>query len=183
MTNRTDTRMLGRSLLATRGRIGEALPSISKIADRGLIWPVLGGVLCLPGRTRRAGVAGMSAVLASSAFTGVLQAVVNRKRPSPLISLLSRGSAARPSSSSFPSTHTSNAFAFAFAATCVRPALGLPLIPFAAGIGTARIGIAHHFPSDVLAGAFIGAGFGTFTGILLRRRPLDVVRAPTRDLV
>lgn len=175
-------RRLRQALFATRGRIGKTLPAISKIADRGLVWPAVGGALCLHGATRRAGVAGMSAVLASSAFTGVLQAVIDRDRPPRLTSLVTRGSFARPRSSSFPSTHTSNAFAFAFAATWVRPALGLPLIPFAAAIGAARIGIAHHYPSDVLAGAVIGAGFGTLFGALhgSRSARMGMVWCPTR---
>jgi undecaprenyl-diphosphatase len=111
----------------------------------------------------------MSAVLACSAFTGALQAVVDRDRPPRLVSLVTRGSFARPRSSSFPSTHTSNAFAFAVAASCVRPALGFPLVPFAIAIGAARVGIAHHYPSDVLAGAVIGVAFGMLTGFVVRR--------------
>jgi len=45
-TRRADKRWLRRSLRASRGNWGSALPWISKVADRGLVWPLLGGALC-----------------------------------------------------------------------------------------------------------------------------------------
>jgi len=170
VTARWDKRVLRRSMYASRGRVGELLPAISKVADRGLVWPALGGALCLNRATRRAGTAGIGAVLVCSAVTGVLQTVVNRDRPSRLKSLVSRGSFARPASSSFPSTHAANAFAFASAASCLFPPLGLGLFPVAAAISAARVGMAHHYPSDVLAGSFIGAVVGVSVGVASRRR-------------
>lgn len=170
VTARWDNRVLRRSMYASRGRVGRALPAISKVADRGLVWPALGGVLCLHRATRRAGASGIGAVLVCSAVTGVLQAAVDRDRPSRLKSLVARGSATRPGSSSFPSTHTANAFAFASAASCLSPALGVGLFPFAAAISAARVGMAHHYPSDVLAGSFIGAVVGVSLGVAIRRR-------------
>jgi len=44
-TRRADKRWLRRSLVASRGSWGSALPWISKVADRGLVWPLLGGAL------------------------------------------------------------------------------------------------------------------------------------------
>ncbi len=170
VTARWDNRVLRRSTYASRGRVGELLPAISKVADRGLVWPALGGVLCLHGATRRAGAGGIGAVLVCSAVTGVLQAVIDRDRPSRLKSLVARGSVARPASSSFPSTHAANAFAFASAASCLVPALGVGLLPFAAAISAARVGMAHHYPSDVLAGFAIGTAVGVSVGLASRRR-------------
>jgi len=170
VTARWDHRVLRRSMYVSRGQVGELLPAISRVADRGLVWPALAGVLCLHRATRRAGAGGIGAVLVCSAVTGVLQAVVDRDRPSRLKSLVSRGSVARPASSSFPSTHAANAFAFASAASCLVPALGVGLFPFAAAISTARVGMAHHYPSDVLAGSFVGAAVGVSLGVAIRRR-------------
>lgn len=180
VTSRWDHRVLLRSVLAGRGHAGAILPAISKVADRGVVWPVLGAVLCLHRATRRAGAGGVGAVLVCSAVTGVVQAAVDRDRPSRLTSLLARGSVARPGSSSFPSTHAANAFAFASAASCLVPALGLGLFPAAAAIGAARVGMAHHYPSDVLAGCVIGAAVGGFVGIATRRAGARPARPASR---
>ena len=170
MTSRWDHRVLRQSVIAARGHAGAILPAISEVADRGLVWPVLGAVLCLHQATRRAGAAGVGAVLVCSAVTGVVQAAVDRDRPARLTSLLARGSVARPGSSSFPSTHSANAFAFTTAASWLVPALGLGLFPAAAAISAARVGMAHHYPSDVLAGSLIGATVGVSVGVAIRRR-------------
>ncbi|HET7474881.1 MAG TPA: hypothetical protein VFJ97_02535 [Dermatophilaceae bacterium] len=69
MTTRTDKRVLRRALLATRGNVGKTLPAISKVADRGLLWPILCSVMCLHRTTRRAGAGGLGAVLVTSALT------------------------------------------------------------------------------------------------------------------
>jgi len=187
VTSKWDHRVLLRSVLAGRGHAGAILPAISKVADRGVVWPVLGAVLCLHRATRRAGAGGVGAggvgaVLVCSAVTGVVQAAVDRDRPSRLTSLLARGSVARPGSSSFPSTHAANAFAFASAASCLVPALGLGLFPAAAAIGAARVGMAHHYPSDVLAGCVIGAAVGGFVGIATRRAGARPARPASRLL-
>ncbi len=170
MTNRRDKRLLRRSLIASRGRTGRKLPSISKLADRGVIWPLLGAAMYASPRLRGSGVAGVGGVVLTSGLTAILQIVVRRDRPSRLTALFARGSRRRPSSGSFPSTHAANAAAFAAAATTVRPVLGPVLLPAAAAIGAARVAMAHHYPSDVIAGATIGAGVGTVTGIVVRRR-------------
>jgi len=113
---RADKRWLRRSLVASRGSWGSALPWISKVGDRGLVWPLLGGALAARRSTRSAGAAGIAAVVVTSAVTWAIQQAVQRDRPSTLTALVTRGSARRPAASSFPSTHAANAFAFAAAA-------------------------------------------------------------------
>ncbi len=167
---RTDKRWLRRALMASRGSWGRALPWVSKVADRGLVWPLLGGALAARRSTRSAGAAGIAAVVVTSAVTGAIQQAVQRDRPSPLTSLVTRGSARRPAASSFPSAHAANAFAFATAAGTICPGLSVVLVPLAAAIGVARVGIAHHYPTDVVAGALTGTGIGTGIGLLVRRR-------------
>ena len=158
--------------MASRGSWGSALPWISKGADRGLVWPLLGGALAARRSTRSAGAAGIAAVVVTSAVTWAIQQAVQRDRPPTLTALVTRGSARRPAASSFPSTHAANAFAFAFAAAAgtICPGLSVVLVPLAAAIGVARVGIAHHYPADVVAGALTGAGIGTAIGLFLRRR-------------
>lgn len=58
---------------------------------------------------------------------------------------------------SFPSGHTLHAVSFAWQATAHFPELGWVLIPLAALIAGSRVVLGLHYPSDVLAGAAIGA--------------------------
>src|SRR5207302_2347628 len=66
----------------------------------------------------------------------------------------------RPRTFSFPSAHTSSAFAFTVAAGAEMPALRGPLGLLAAAVAYSRIHNRVHYPSDVLAGAAIGAAIG-----------------------
>jgi undecaprenyl-diphosphatase len=58
---------------------------------------------------------------------------------------------------SFPSGHTLHAVAFTLVACAYYPALALVLIPFTVLTAASRIVLGLHYPSDVLAGAAIGA--------------------------
>ena len=58
---------------------------------------------------------------------------------------------------SFPSGHTLHAVSFAWQATAHFPELGWVLLPFAALVAGSRVVLGLHYPSDVLAGAAVGA--------------------------
>jgi undecaprenyl-diphosphatase len=58
---------------------------------------------------------------------------------------------------SFPSGHTLHAVAFTTIAISYYPHLALLLIPFAFLVALSRMVLGLHYPSDVLAGAAIGA--------------------------
>lgn len=58
---------------------------------------------------------------------------------------------------SFPSGHTLHAVSFAWQATAHFPELGWVLVPIAALIAGSRVVLGLHYPTDVLAGAAIGA--------------------------
>lgn len=72
----------------------------------------------------------------------------------PFIEKLSSGG-----SPSFPSGHTADAFAFAIATGLIyfRWYIILPVLIWAGLVGLSRMWLGVHFPSDVIAGAFIGA--------------------------
>jgi undecaprenyl-diphosphatase len=58
---------------------------------------------------------------------------------------------------SFPSGHTLHAVSFAWQATAHFPELGWVLVPLAALIAASRVVLGLHYPTDVIAGAAIGA--------------------------
>jgi undecaprenyl-diphosphatase len=58
---------------------------------------------------------------------------------------------------SFPSGHTLHAVAFTLVAVTYYPMLAWVLFPFTTLVGAARPVLGVHYPSDVLAGAAIGA--------------------------
>lgn len=58
---------------------------------------------------------------------------------------------------SFPSGHTLHAVSFTLIAVSFYPALGWLLFPFATLVALSRIVLGLHYPSDVLAGALLGA--------------------------
>jgi undecaprenyl-diphosphatase len=58
---------------------------------------------------------------------------------------------------SFPSGHTLHAVAFALVAAAYFPELAVLLVPVTIAVAASRIVLGLHYPSDVLAGATIGA--------------------------
>lgn len=58
---------------------------------------------------------------------------------------------------SFPSGHTLHAVAFTIAAVAHYPELAAPLAAFTVLTGASRVVLGLHYPSDVLAGAGLGA--------------------------
>jgi undecaprenyl-diphosphatase len=58
---------------------------------------------------------------------------------------------------SFPSGHTLHAVAFTLVAVSNFPALASVLVPFTLLIALSRVVLGLHYPSDVLAGAGVGA--------------------------
>jgi len=61
---------------------------------------------------------------------------------------------------SFPSGHTLHAVSFTLIATAHFPELAIVLVPFALLVAASRVVLGLHYPSDVLAGAALGAGIG-----------------------
>lgn len=108
--------------------------------------------------SRRLGVytAALAAVL-SIAMVQVIQHFYMHQRPfvarSGVVLLIKHGADA-----SFPSEHTTAAFALAAGIAMYRLRYGLMLLALAALIAFARVYVGVHYPGDVLGGAAIGIG-------------------------
>jgi undecaprenyl-diphosphatase len=67
---------------------------------------------------------------------------------------------------SFPSGHTLHAVSFTTLAVGSFPELAWLLVPFAALIAASRVVLGLHYPSDVAAGALIGATLAVLSMVL-----------------
>lgn len=129
------------------------------LGNSGLLWIALClGLLLFP-KTRRAGAAGLLALLCSLLLTNVLiKHLAQRTRPwllfDALIPLVYEGDP-----NSFPSGHTSAAFAAAGAwfYTLPRRWMKTAGLVMALLMGASRLYVGVHFPTDVLCGALVGS--------------------------
>lgn len=127
----------------------------------GWLWLALGVAILLFGGSEKfaaLGASGLSAALSVLLF-GRLKRLTGRRRPCHIephcwATLLP------PDQFSFPSGHTMTAFAVAMSLSLIYPAAAAGLFFCALSIALSRILLGMHFLSDVLAGAFIGAGLG-----------------------
>ncbi len=127
-------------------------------------WAVMGLALGFSGGRgpRYAWLLGLGATLAV-ASSQVLKRLFCRARPSLGIG----GFAAlteNPDAFSFPSGHTSAAFAIAVALAGEGSGLGVLTLALASGIALSRIYLGAHYPLDVAAGILVG----TLSGIVAR---------------
>lgn len=74
----------------------------------------------------------------------------------------------KPSSYSFPSGHTSSAFAAAIALLCHNRKWGVPVTVFAALMGFSRIYVEVHYCTDVLAGVVSGAACALIAVLIVK---------------
>lgn len=103
------------------------------------------------------------AVLTSLALTGALKAVTGRPRPRErLAGAGTFGAAMGDLDSSFPSAHTSAAFALATVLSQEDPRRKDWYWAGAAVIGLSRLYQDEHFASDVFAGALLGIATGKY---------------------
>ena len=95
---------------------------------------------------------------------------VNRQRPFHKYAFIEKASSG--SSPSFPSGHTSDAFALAASLTIAFPRryLGIILFVWAAMVGYSRMHLGVHFPSDVIASILIAYASAFFTLKVFRYR-------------
>src|SRR5258706_975674 len=87
----------------------------------------------------------------------LLKRSTSRRRPFQVVPAIAAG-AAPLDAFSFPSGHTLHAVAFTLVALAYYPALAPVLVAFTLLTAASRVVLGLHYPSDVLAGAALGAG-------------------------
>jgi Membrane-associated phospholipid phosphatase len=126
----------------------------------GQLWLILGLVLLYFKKTRKTGAAILVSFLGVLLFGELLlKHVVTRMRPCQIdqtFALL----VARPTSSSFPSTHSSFAFGAATAIFMNYRKAGVAAFIVAALVAFSRLYLFLHFPTDVLCGIILGIVIG-----------------------
>jgi len=143
---------------------------VGRAARRGALWYVTAAVLALFGRRgRRSAMYGVTGYVAASAVAnGPAKWLAGRRRPGTIATAGLRKLGRRPRTSSFPSSHTAGAFAFATAAGTAWPATIPVALVAASGVGVDRVRRLRHYPSDVIAGAALGVVVAGGVGVALR---------------
>lgn len=143
-----------------RGPLDALARFYTHLGDGGAVWIAFCLVLLLFPKTRKVGAAVALGLVCSLLLTnGIIKNIFRRPRPwlvvEGLVPLVSE-----PDPNSFPSGHTSAAFAaagaFFLAASKEWKARWVPLA-LAALMGLSRLYVGVHFPSDVVCGLLAGA--------------------------
>jgi membrane-associated phospholipid phosphatase len=129
----------------------------SHLGEHGALWLLGGSAAALVDRPRRRRWLRATAAVGAAYVTSTsIKLAVGRQRPAieDLPHLM-----ATPTGLSFPSTHTASSFAAARAFSALVP--GPPLQVAAAAMALSRLYLGVHYPSDVAAGAALGAAIGS----------------------
>jgi hypothetical protein len=147
-----------RRLLAVPGS-REAAVTLSHVGEHALGWMAIAavGALADPPRRGRWAMVGVGS-FGAHASSVIIKRVVRRRRPDhPTVTV----GVSTPSKLSFPSSHATSTTAFALLAGAVS---GVPVAPALVPLMLAsRLVLGVHYPSDVLAGAAVGAGCAALT--------------------
>lgn len=132
---------------------------VTSLGNGGRIWIGLSLVLLFFKKTRKAGIASAIALIFGLIICNLtLKELVQRARPCFQEFAEYEWLIKTPSDYSFPSGHTTSAFASALAASCFfrNKAFVISSVTLAAIIAISRIYLYVHFPTDVIAGLIIG---------------------------
>jgi membrane-associated phospholipid phosphatase len=144
-----------RSLARDERRVA-AVRRFSGLGEHGLIWLAFGGAMSLLDRRRSARWRYGTVTVALTYLTSsAIKAAIGRPRPAvPDLPKLMQ----TPTGLSFPSSHSSSSFGAAQAFGALVPAG--PLYAVAVPMALSRLFLGVHYPSDILAGAFLGTLLG-----------------------
>ncbi len=109
------------------------------------------------------GVVALTSLVISFGTTYTLKRIIKRERPFTTYPFLKP--AILETDPSFPSGHTTSAFSSATSLTlaCRKWYVAVPAYTWASAVAYSRMHLGVHYPSDILAGAVIGAGSAWLT--------------------
>ena len=125
--------------------------------------------------TRRAGVAAAASVGAALLIAHVLATAIDRPRPFVAHAATIHPFLVHAADPGFPSEHATAAFAIATAVALRLRLPGAIILALAALLAAGRVFLGLHYPSDVVAGAALGAAIAALTLLPPVRRRLDAV--------
>jgi membrane-associated phospholipid phosphatase len=134
-----------------------AVGAFSSLGEHGALWLALGALGAVGDAPRRAAWARAAGVVAATyGLNTALKFAIRRRRPQlddlpPLV--------ATPTVLSFPSAHASTSFCAARQYRRVG-APAAPLYALAVAMAASRLYLGVHWPSDIVAGAALGATIG-----------------------
>lgn len=145
------------------------MPAVSALCNNGEIWIALAAALLLTKKYRRTGaVVALALLLDLLCCNVVLKPLTARPRPCDVntaVALLTP----RPGDWSFPSGHTAASMAAVGALLAEGSRLWVPALALTVLIAFSRLYLYLHWPSDVLAGAVLGAALGFAASRIVRR--------------
>lgn len=143
---------------------------ITSLGNGGILWILLALLCLIFPKTRRCGLAmAIALILCLICGNMILKPLIQRIRPydaNPLVQLLIPAL----SDFSFPSGHTYSAFAGASVIFAYHKKSGVAALILAVLIAFSRLYFYVHFPTDVLAGVFLGIAFAALSVWLVNHK-------------
>lgn len=140
--------------------LNNTMKFISSCGNFGIIWLIVTGISFLNPAMQPMAIHILMALIASALIGQItIKSLIQRKRPChlyPDIQLL----IPTPHDTSFPSSHTTSAFACSTVLFLFFPTLGIFAYLFAFLTGLSRIYLFVHFLSDVICGMILGISIG-----------------------
>jgi len=115
-------------------------------------------------------------IATTSLLVSLVKSLVSRVRPCDALAGCAAVFVSSPGGHSFPSGHAAGAFTFAAFVSLQSPRASLPAFAFAALVAWSRCFLGVHYPSDILAGALLGASIGLAFSRTASRRPAPQLR-------
>lgn len=166
------------------GFLDKLMVIITTLGENGIIFIAIALALLCTKKYRKAGVAIIAALLVMEVGNNlILKTIFARPRPFNLDPTVYSwwhevykfpDLVSRPTSYSFPSGHTSSAFAAGIALLWYDRKFGIPLTIFAAVMGFSRIYVEVHYCTDVLIGALVGVVYALI-GVLIVNKLYPIV--------
>lgn len=157
------------------------MKTVTMLGNTGWFWLVLIAVLLIFRKTRKIGLASLTAIVVNFVINNLLiKNLVSRMRPYEAVLGLER-IIEKQSEYSFPSGHTSTAFAVSCMILFMLPKekkwIGIIFLVLAAVISFSRLYVGVHYPTDVIAGALGGFLISLVLYLLIFRRKFGRARS------